>query len=179
MQKIESITLGGGCFWCIEGVFSKTKGIISAISGYSGGQTENPKYAEVCGGNTGHGEVVKVDFDSDIISLEVILNIFWTIHDPTTLNQQGADIGTQYRSIIFYNNKAQKEAILKSIKDLENQEIYQNKVVTEVLPEEKFYEAEQYHQKYFEKNPFVGYCRAVVAPKVQKFRQYFINYFVE
>ena len=167
----DSIILGGGCFWCIEAVYSRTKGVLSAISAYSGGEMENPTYQDICTGTTNHAEVVVVEFDDEVISLEQILDIFWVIHDPTSLNRQGADSGTQYRSVIYYKDEKQKEVIQKSI--AKAQEHFSAPIVTEVSPLAKVYEAEEYHQDYLSKNPMQGYCQAVVAPKVEKFRMTF------
>ena len=168
----EIATLGGGCFWCLEAVYADLKGVSKAESGYSGGITPNPSYQAVCTGETGHAEVVQVTFDPEIISFDELLRIFFTIHDPTTLNRQGADVGTQYRSAIFYHSDAQKEAAEKII--AEAAEDWADPIVTEVLPLEKYYPAEDYHQNYFANNPNQPYCRAVVAPKVRKFQEKFV-----
>lgn len=164
----EKITLGGGCFWCIEAVYENVKGVSSALSGYMGGHVDNPTYEDICTGTTGHAEVVELTYDSSLVSLEKILDVFWNIHDPTTLNRQGNDVGTQYRSIIFYHDERQKEVSLKAIEKATS--IYVDPIVTEVKKVERFYEAEKYHQDYFANNPNQGYCRLVVAPKVQKFK---------
>lgn len=169
--KVQKITLGGGCFWCIEAVYTQTKGVIRATSGYANGKTQNPTYKDVCSGMTGHAEVVQVEFDDKIISLEKILDIFWAIHDPTTLNRQGADAGTQYRSGIYYEGEKQKTTATQSLQN--TQKNLTAKIVTEVTPLIKFYPAEDYHQNYFAKNPHQGYCMAVVAPKVDKFHSKF------
>lgn len=169
--------LGGGCFWCIEAAFSKTKGVISAISGYAGGSVENPSYEQVCGGRTGHAEVVQVTFDTSKITLEDILHIYFLIHDPTTLNRQGHDIGTQYRSAVFYMNEKQKEAVEKVIAELSAEKIYTDPFVTEMLPLEVFYPAEDYHQHYFANNPEQAYCQAVIEPKLAKFRQKYSKFY--
>lgn len=166
-MKKERLVVGGGCFWCVEAVFENVKGVISAVSGYSGGKRPNPTYENVCSGATGHAEVVDITFDADIISREELLEIFFAVHNPTTLNQQGADIGTQYRSVVYYENDEDKDTILKAIEKA--QESYEDKIVTEVSPLGQVYEAESYHQGYFRKNPSQGYCQAVVAPKVKKF----------
>lgn len=165
------IYLGGGCFWCIEAVFHRTIGVISAISGYMGGARANPTYEQICTGATGHAEVVEVVFDEDQIDLEEILDIFFAIHDPTSLNQQGADRGTQYRSAIFYTSLEQLEIINKSIEDISS--FYDKPIVTEVLEAPAFYRAEEYHQDYYTNNPMQGYCHAVVRPKVEKFMKNF------
>jgi peptide-methionine (S)-S-oxide reductase len=174
---METIVLGGGCFWCIEAAFSKTKGVISAISGYAGGSVENPSYEQVCGGRTGHAEVVQVTFDTSKITLEDILHIYFLIHDPTTLNRQGHDIGTQYRSAVFYMNEKQKEAVEKVIAELSAEKIYTDPFVTEMLPLEVFYPAEDYHQHYFANNPEQAYCQAVIEPKLAKFRQKYSKFY--
>lgn len=173
----NSIILGGGCFWCIEAAFSRTKGVMSAISGYAGGASENPSYEQVCGGRTGHAEVVQVIFDTNQISLEDILHIYFLIHDPTTRNRQGHDIGTQYRSVVFYTDQEQKESVEKVIAELTREKVYSDPFVTEVVPLEKFYEAEEYHQKYFARNPDQAYCQAVIAPKLAKFRQKYARFY--
>lgn len=169
----ENITVGGGCFWCTEAIFREIKGVEKVESGYAGGSTVNPTYADVCSGRTGHAEVVQITFNPDIISLTKILQIFFATHDPTTLNRQGADIGTQYRSIIFYRNKQQKAVIDKVIDELKKLKAYSQPVVTEVVPFESFYRAEDYHQNYFRQNPQQAYCRIVINPKLEKFRKVF------
>lgn len=165
------ITLAGGCFWCIEAVYSGMRGVLSATSGYANGNTPNPSYKAVCGGDTGYAEAVKVEFDADKVSLEQILEVFWHIHDPTSLNRQGADVGTQYRSGIYYADEAQKTTIKASLK--EAQKMFSQKIVTGIEPLKNWYEAEGYHQNYFANNPYQGYCQAVVAPKVIKFMEKF------
>jgi len=170
-SHLETITLGGGCFWCLEPIFSALKGVQNVVSGYAGGDIPNPSYALVCTGETGHAEVVQVTFDPQEISLGDLLRIFFTYHDPTTLNRQGGDVGTQYRSVIFYNSPQQKEAAEKAIQEIEQAGIWHGKVVTELVPYTEFYKAENYHQEYFENNPGQGYCRVVIAPKVAKFRK--------
>ncbi|WP_345985782.1 peptide-methionine (S)-S-oxide reductase MsrA [Sulfurimonas sp. HSL-1656] len=167
----EVALLGGGCFWCIEAVYRRVKGVSSAVSGYAGGQMDNPDYRSVCSGTTGHAEVVEVTFDPDVISFGEILDIFWVIHDPTTLNRQGADMGTQYRSVIYYHDDAQKAEAEEAI--AEAQESFSDPIVTELSPAPTFYPAEVYHQNYFNLNPEQGYCQAVIAPKVQKFMRTF------
>jgi len=164
--KVEKAVVGGGCFWCVEALFERVVGVNSAQSGYSGGAVKNPTYEDVCTGKTGHAEVVEIEFDSDVISYEDVLNIFFEIHDPTTLNAQGADKGTQYRSVIFYTDESQKE-IAKSVIEKQNQK-FNKKVVTELSKLDVFYPAEEYHQDYFRKNPNVPYCAYVIAPKLQK-----------
>lgn len=162
----EYAVLAGGCFWCVEAVYERINGIKSAVSGYTGGTVPNPSYRQVTTGTTGHAEAVRIEYDPEIISYEEILKIFWISHDPTTLNRQGADAGTQYRSAIFYADAAQKEAAEKSL--AEAQPDFNGKIVTEVSPLEDFYVAEDYHQDYFELNPNAGYCQFVIAPKLQK-----------
>lgn len=169
---MQYIILGGGCFWCIEAVFNLINGVTEVKSGYTDGNTINPGYKDICEGNTGHVEAVKVSFDEDIISLEEILEIFWVSHDPTTLNRQGNDIGTQYRSAIFYNKENQLSIIQDSLNKVAS-EIYTDKIVTEIKPESTFYEAESYHQNYFSNNTTQPYCAVVISPKVNKIRQKF------
>lgn len=174
-EKSEVATLGGGCFWCLEAVFDDLRGVEHVESGYAGGHASDPSYQEVCAGTTGHAEVVRVTFDPRELSYKEILEVFFTIHDPTTLNRQGADIGTQYRSAIFYHTPEQKEIAERTIAELDAARIWDAPIVTEVVPSEKFYEAEDYHQQYFLKNPNQGYCRMIVAPKVAKFRTHFLE----
>ncbi len=166
-MKKERIVLGGGCFWCIEAVYRNVKGVVSALSGYAGGKRPNPSYEQVCTGVSGHAEIVDITYDADIISLAEILDIFFVIHDPTTLNQQGADKGTQYRSVIYYENDAQKNVIEQSIEKA--QQNYTDIIVTEVSPLPEVYPAEAYHQNYYNLNASQGYCQVVIAPKLQKF----------
>lgn len=172
---IDNIIFGGGCFWCIEAVFQRLKGVISVVSGYSGGETENPSYKQVCSGNTGHAEVIEIKFDNDIISLEDLLFVFWRIHDPTTLNQQGNDIGTQYRSVIFYFNDKQKEISIKSKKEANVSRIWNNDIVTEISEFKNFYKAEDYHQNYYNENSYQPYCSYVITPKLNKLRKEFYH----
>jgi len=168
-------TLAGGCFWCLEAVFENLRGVASVVSGYSGGKTAAPKYQEVCGGGTGHAEDVQVAFDPGEISYRDLLQVFFAIHDPTTLNRQGHDIGTQYRSAIFYHDEAQKQTAESLIAELIAAKIWDAPIVTQVVPLEKFYPAEEYHQGYFRANPQQPYCQAVVGPKVAKFRKQFLD----
>jgi len=170
-EGLEMATLGGGCFWCLEAVFEQLEGVTEVVSGYSGGTVRNPSYKQVCAGNTGHAEVVQVTFDPDVITYRQILGIFFDIHDPTTLNRQGADVGPQYRSVVFYHDQRQKEIAERVIEELEEAGHWDNPVVTELAPFEEFYEAEAYHQEYFQENSRQPYCRAVIAPKVAKFRK--------
>lgn len=172
-DKNKSIVLGGGCFWCVEAVFNMTDGVVSATSGYAGGQTKNPTYEAVCSGTTGHAEVVEVVYDPVKISLEKVLDIFFTVHDPTTLNRQGNDVGTQYRSAIYYSNSADKDVIDKAINTLNVSDRYEKNAVTEVKPLDVFYEAEVNHQDYYERNEFAPYCSYVIKPKVRKFKSKF------
>lgn len=169
-NKLDTATLGAGCFWCVEAIFSSLKGVESVLPGYSGGTLKNPDYKTVCTGNTGHAEVCQIYFDPEIIKFEEILEIFWTTHDPTTLNRQGNDVGTQYRSAIFYHNEEQKAIAEKSKRDVANK-IWDNLIVTEIVEFEEFYKAEDYHQDYFENNPDQGYCKMIIEPKVLKFRK--------
>ena len=171
----EVATLAGGCFWCLEAVFDELKGVESVESGYSGGKLQDPSYAQVCDGDTGHAEVVQVTFDPQVLSYNDLLTVFFSIHDPTTLNRQGADAGTQYRSAIFYHDEAQKETAEQVIRKIEDAGIWDHPIVTEVTPFEKFYLAEDYHQEYFTHNSFQPYCRAVIAPKVSKFRKQYVD----
>ena len=164
----EVITLASGCFWCTEAVFKRVNGIISAVSGYSGGSVDNPSYDQVCSGRTGHAEAVQIKFDPKVISLEQILEIFWYTHDPTTLNRQGNDVGTQYRSAVFYHSESQKDIALKIKKDLESKKVYSNPIVTEITPFKNFYPAEEYHKDYYDNNRDAPYCSYVIDPKVNK-----------
>jgi len=173
VRETEIATLGGGCFWCLDAVYAELKGVKSAVSGYSGGTVKNPSYEQVCRGTTGHAEVVQIEFDPRVIAYDDILTVFFSIHDPTTLNRQGADLGSQYRSVIFYHDDRQKQIAEKKIKEVESSEALHRPVVTELVPFKTFYKAEEYHQEYFERNPQAGYCRAVIAPKVSKFREHF------
>lgn len=172
---MATATLGAGCFWCVEAIFDALRGVNSVVSGYSGGHTENPTYREVCSESTGHAEVVQIDFDESEISFADILRIFFAVHDPTTLNRQGNDIGTSYRSAIFYHDDEQKRVAEQIIKEVTEAAIYDSPIVTEVTPFTAFWPAEDYHQEYFENNPTQPYCAAVVAPKVAKFRKVFFD----
>jgi peptide-methionine (S)-S-oxide reductase len=173
--ELEQATLAGGCFWCLEAVFEQLDGVLSVESGYAGGTTPSPSYHEVCTGQTGHAEVVQVTFDPRQVSFEDILDIFFATHDPTTLNRQGADVGTQYRSAVFYHSAKQKETALRRIAELNAAAIWPRPIVTEVSPLAQFFKAEDYHQGYFRQNPGQGYCQAVIEPKVAKFRQRFAS----
>lgn len=171
----EVATLGGGCFWCTEAVFTELKGVEKVESGYSGGTLQNPTYQEVCSGRTGHAEVVQVTFDPNVISYEELLKIFFTAHDPTTPNRQGADVGTQYRSIILYHNEQQRLTAEKVIREVAAEGIWNAPIVTKLEPFTAFYKAEPYHQEYFKNNPRQPYCQLVIAPKVRKFREHYSN----
>lgn len=168
-------TLGGGCFWCLEAVYLELQGVEKVVSGYAGGSVRNPSYRQVCTGNTGHAEVVQLTFDPEQISFREILEVFFTIHDPTTLNRQGADVGTQYRSAIFYHDEEQRQIAKETIAKLDAADIWPNPIVTEVTPLDTFYEAEDYHQDYYEQNPNQPYCQIVITPKVAKFRKKFAD----
>ena len=173
--NLQTATLAGGCFWCLEAVYDEIKGVQGVESGYTGGHMDNPTYRAVCNGDTGHAEVVQVHFDPNVVSYQDLLNVFFAIHDPTTLNRQGADVGTQYRSAIFYHDDEQKKIAEELIKDLNAQKIWDRPIVTEVTRLDQFYMAEDYHQEYFARNPYQPYCMAVVSPKVSKFRKHFIE----
>jgi peptide-methionine (S)-S-oxide reductase len=172
---MELATLAGGCFWCLEAVFEQLRGVEKVVSGYSGGKTPNPDYRQVCNGNTGHAEVVQVTFDPAVLSYADLLNVFFATHDPTTLNRQGADVGTQYRSAIFYHSPEQQAVAQERIKELDAAKIWDRPIVTEVAPLTTFYPAEDYHQGYYRGNPTQGYCQAVISPKVAKFRKQFVD----
>ncbi|HAY33259.1 MAG TPA: peptide-methionine (S)-S-oxide reductase [Bacteroidetes bacterium] len=172
-KYLTKATFGSGCFWCTEAIFENVNGVMDVVSGYSGGKVFNPTYEQVCSGTTGHAEVVQLTYDSAVVSYDELLEIFWKTHDPTTLNRQGADIGTQYRSVIFYHNDEQKEKA-KYYRDKLNKEgIWNNPIVTEISPIENFFEAEKYHQNYYENNPNQGYCSFVITPKLEKFKKIF------
>lgn len=172
-NNTDTITLGAGCFWCIEAIFQELKGVEQVISGYSGGKVKNPSYRAVCSGETGHAEVCQLVYNPDEISLTALLEVFWQIHDPTTLNRQGADVGTQYRSVIFYHNEEQGQLAANLKRKLNNEKVWRNPVVTEISPMEVFYAAEDYHQEYYLENSNENYCRLVITPKVEKFRKVF------
>lgn len=176
-KSLETAVLGGGCFWCLDAAFSRTKGVRDVVTGYAGGDAVNPIYDEVCGGSTGHAEVVEIFFDPAEISYKDILGIFFTIHDPTTLNRQGHDVGTQYRSVIFYTDESQRKTAEEVMAELSNEKLYDDPMVTQLLPLEKFYKAEDYHQHYFEKNPEQAYCQIVIMPKLVKFRDKFRKFY--
>ena len=175
LQGKEVATLAGGCFWCLEAVYDQLRGVTDVVSGYAGGRVRNPSYQDVCAGTTGHAEVVQVTFDPAVVSFREILEVFFTVHDPTTLNRQGADVGTQYRSAIFYRSPEQKVTAEQVIGEINAAKIWPTSIVTEVTPFTDFYAAEEYHQEYFARNPNQGYCSFVIAPKVAKFRKQFLR----
>ena len=175
MSHREVAILGGGCFWCLEAVYEQLIGVEKVESGYSGGTVDNPSYQQVCTGNTGHAEVVQITFDPQVVSFEELLEVFFTIHDPTTLNRQGADVGTQYRSVIFYHNEGQNATAERVIEKITAAGVWEDLIVTEVTPLTAFYRAEDYHQEYYRRNPGQGYCRVVIAPKVAKFRKQYLE----
>jgi len=172
-MNLQQITFGNGCFWCTEAVFQSIKGVKSVVSGYMGGQVKNPSYKEVCTGKTGHAEVLQVEYDADEISFDELLLIFFKTHDPTTLNRQGNDVGTQYRSAIFYYDDAQKRQAEAMIRKLTEEQVYAKPIVTEITPATEFYRAEDYHQDYFKNNPHNPYCAVVIQPKLHKFAKEF------
>lgn len=171
----DTATFGTGCFWCTEAIFQQVEGVIKVTSGYSGGQTKNPTYKEVCTGTTGHAECLNIVYDPGKLSFDDLLEIFWQVHDPTTLNKQGADVGTQYRSVVFYHNQTQKAKVEKYIEDLNKSGAWDNPIVTTLEPYTIFYAAEDYHQNYYNDNPGEGYCQFVIRPKVEKFQKVFKN----
>lgn len=174
-STIKVATLGGGCFWCLEAVYVELKGIKKVVSGYAGGHVPNPTYEQVCGKQTGHAEVVQVHYDPAEVSFKELLEVFFTIHDPTTPNRQGADVGPQYRSVIYYHNEDQKEVSEQVMAEVTAENIWGAPLVTELEPLDIFYPAEAYHQDYYARNPYQGYCRVVIAPKVAKFRQKYVS----
>jgi peptide-methionine (S)-S-oxide reductase len=174
-KNTEVATMGSGCFWCSEAIFSQLRGVEKVESGYSGGRSANPSYQDVCSGTTGHAETVQVIFDPSVISFEDILHIFFTTHDPTTLNRQGADVGTQYRSVIFYHNDMQRETAQRIIKELSGSKVWKNPIVTELSPFKAFYKAEDYHQEFYERNRNYPYCQVVIEPKIAKLRQHYLS----
>lgn len=174
-SSTELATLGGGCFWCVEAVFEQLRGVEKVVSGYTGGRAENPTYKQICGGATGHAEVIQVTFDPSQVSYRDILSVFFAAHDPTTLNRQGADEGTQYRSAIFYHSPEQKLIAEARVKELNEQKLFPRPIVTEVTPAATFYPAEDYHQGYYRLNPDQGYCQVVISPKLEKFRKHFAS----
>jgi len=172
---MNSATLAGGCFWCLEAVFQQLKGVDRVESGYAGGRLADPTYEQVCSGTTGHAEVVQVTFDPAVVSFADLLEIFFVIHDPTTLNRQGADVGTQYRSAVFFHTPEQQAEATRVVRELEASRVWESPIVTEIVPLERFYPAEEYHRDYFRRNPGQGYCRAVIAPKVAKLRAHYFE----
>jgi len=179
MSDKKKIYFGGGCFWCTEAVFSSLKGVIKVLPGYAGGTVSNPSYEQVCTGDTGHAEVVEVTYNSEIVALEDLLAVFFTTHDPTTVNRQGNDIGEQYRSIIMYDNANDKKVIRTFISKIENEHLFDRPVVTQVKPLQQFYEAEAYHHNYYDNNSEKRYCQAVINPKLKKFREHFAGLLVD
>ncbi len=175
MDTHEIATLAGGCFWCLEAAFQDLKGVETVESGYSGGSVPHPSYEEVCTGTTGHAEVVQITFDPQVVTFRDLLHVFFTIHDPTTLNRQGGDVGTQYRSAIFYHSPEQQAEAQRVIAELQAEQVWDDPIVTELTPFEYFYPAEEYHRDYFRRNPNQGYCRAVIAPKVAKVRKLYLD----
>lgn len=171
--NLETITLGGGCYWCVEAVYENLTGVKSVVSGFSGGKVANPTYEEVCTGTTGHAEVVQITYDKNVTDINEIFKVFFTVHDPTTLNRQGADVGTQYRSVIFYKNEEQKKAAQSIITELNKAKVYNNPIVTKVEPFKVFYKAEDYHQNYYANNKNQPYCKMVIQPKIEKFEKVF------
>ncbi len=172
-QEYQQATLGAGCFWCVEAIYQRVNGVVSVESGYSGGEVENPTYNQVVSGNTGHAEVIRFHFDPGVISFEELLEVFWHTHDPTTLNRQGADVGPQYRSVIFYHNDEQKKIAEQSMEKTDASDLWEDPIVTEISPLINYYKAEDYHQNYFNNNPNAGYCSVVIAPKLAKFKKDF------
>lgn len=173
MENLEKATFGSGCFWCTEAVFERLNGVHSVVSGYAGGTVDNPTYEEVCSGTTGHAEVTQITYDPKVITYDELLEVFWKTHDPTTLNRQGNDVGTQYRSVIFYHNEEQKQLAEKYKEELNKSGAWDRPIVTEISPLTNFFSAEGYHQDYYENNPNQGYCAFVIAPKVEKFEKVF------
>lgn len=173
--ELKTVTFGAGCFWCTEAVFLSVKGVTKVVSGYSGGKVKNPTYREVCSGLTGHAEVTQITYDPKQVSYTDLLEIFWNTHDPTTLNRQGADEGTQYRSVIFYNDESERKIAEAYKKQLDESHVYKNPIVTEISPLTNFYPAEDYHQNYYALNPNQGYCQYVIRPKVEKFKSHFAS----
>ncbi|WP_204251765.1 peptide-methionine (S)-S-oxide reductase MsrA [Flavobacterium tistrianum] len=171
--NLETITLGGGCYWCVEAVYENLDGVKSVVSGFSGGKVANPTYEEVCTGETGHAEVVQITYDKNVTDINEIFKVFFTVHDPTTLNRQGADVGTQYRSVIFYKNDEQKKAAQSIIAELNKAKVYSSPIVTKVEPFKVFYKAEDYHQNYYSNNKNQPYCKMVIQPKIEKFEKVF------
>lgn len=172
-ENLKKIVLGGGCFWCLDPIFKKLNGVEDVVVGYAGGSTISPTYEQVCTGKTGHAEVIEITYDSEVISLNELLDVFFQVHDPTTLNRQGADVGTQYRSIILVNDEAELDQVQDFVKKIDQSGLWKSKVVTQIEKLSVFYPAEEYHRDYFEKNPYAGYCQVVIKPKVKKFKEKF------
>ncbi len=174
-EKMEEATFGAGCFWCVDAIFRDLKGVESVEAGYAGGKIKNPTYKEVCSGLTGHAEVIRINFDPAVITYADLVRVLFVVHDPTTLNRQGNDVGTQYRSVIFYHSKEQEEVAQRIKQEFEDKQIFDKPIVTAIEPLSNYYPAEDYHQNYYNNNPTQGYCRAIIAPKVQKFRKHYLN----
>lgn len=174
-DKLDSATFGGGCFWCVEAVFQRLNGVLKVVSGYSGGSIQNPSYKQITTGTTGHAEVVRIYYSPDVIAFDELLEVFWMTHDPTTLNRQGADVGTQYRSVIFYHNNEQKEISERYKSQLDKSGVFESPIVTEISPLKNFFEAEDYHQNYYNENGHQPYCSFVITPKIQKLEKLFKN----
>lgn len=172
-ENLKKIVLGGGCFWCLDPIYAQIKGVKQIVVGYAGGSVANPTYEQVCNGRTGHAEVVQITYDENEVSLERLLDVFFQVHDPTTLNRQGADVGTQYRSIILVNYEEEKEVVLRKMEEINKAKIWNSPLVTQVELLKEFFPAEEYHQDYFGKNPYAGYCQVVINPKLKKFKQKF------
>lgn len=172
-EKLKTATFGSGCFWCTEAIFERVNGVVDVVSGYAGGHVDNPSYEEVCNGTTGHAECTRITYNSEVVSYDELLEIFWKTHDPTTLNRQGNDVGTQYRSVIFYHDDDQKQKAEFYKQKLSEEKIWADPIVTEIVPLTKFYKAEKYHQDYYENNPYQGYCSFVITPKIEKFEKIF------
>jgi methionine-S-sulfoxide reductase len=174
-EKFRKIVLGGGCFWCLDPIYKNLTGVEDVVVGYAGGAVPSPTYEQVCTGRTGHAEVVEVTYDPEMISLNGLLNVFFQVHDPTTLNRQGADVGTQYRSIILVKDEAEKEQVEEIVEKIDQSDLWRSKIVTQIEILSEFYPAEDYHQDYYEKNPWAGYCQVVINPKLKKFKQIFAS----
>lgn len=174
-EKLKKVILGGGCFWCLDPIYKNLTGVEDVVVGYAGGSVKSPSYEQVCTGRTGHAEVVEVTYDPEMISLNGLLEVFFQVHDPTTLNRQGADVGTQYRSIILVKDEAEKEQVKEIVEKIDQSDLWRSKIVTEIDVLTEFYPAEDYHQDYFEKNPWAGYCQVVIKPKVKKFKEKFAD----
>lgn len=172
-EKLKKIVLGGGCFWCLDPIYKNLTGVEDVVVGYAGGSVKSPTYEQVCNGRTGHAEVVEITYNPEVISLNGLLDVFFQVHDPTTLNRQGADVGTQYRSIILVKHEAEKEQVKEIVEIIDQSDLWRSKIVTQIDVLTEFYPAEEYHQNYFKKNPWAGYCQVVIKPKVKKFKEKF------